>query len=68
MSANGFCSLAAGPACPVPFTEHATVQLAHGGGGRLSQRLVEGLFVAAFANPALDELADGAVLGDGVAP
>lgn len=61
-------SLAAGPACPVPYTDHATVQLAHGGGGRLSQRLIEGLFVPAFGNPALDELADGAVLGDGIAP
>jgi hydrogenase expression/formation protein HypE len=68
MSAEGNGSLAAGPACPVPFTEHATVQLAHGGGGRLSQRLIEGLFVPAFGNPALDELGDGAVLGDGVAP
>jgi hydrogenase expression/formation protein HypE len=61
-------SPAAGLACPLPAGDHETVQLAHGGGGRISQRLIEGLFVAAFANPALDELGDGAVLGDGIAP
>jgi hydrogenase expression/formation protein HypE len=38
------------------------VLLAHGGGGRLGQALVERMFGAAFANPALDERHDGAVL------
>ena len=56
-------SLAAGPVCPLPLADHPTVQLAHGGGGRMSQRLVEGMFVPAFANAALCELGDGAVLG-----
>lgn len=56
-------SLAGGAACPIPLADYPTVQLAHGGGGRLSQRLVEGMFVPAFANPALAELGDGAVLG-----
>ena len=37
------------PQCPVPFDGQATVQLAHGGGGRLMQRLIEGLFLPAFA-------------------
>ena len=46
-------TLAAGPVCPVPLADYPTVQLAHGGGGRLSQRLIEGMFVPAFANPAL---------------
>jgi hydrogenase expression/formation protein HypE len=36
--------------------------MAHGGGGRLSQMLVERVFAGAFANPALDALHDGAVL------
>jgi hydrogenase expression/formation protein HypE len=36
--------------------------LAHGGGGRLTQMLIERLFVPAFANPALEALHDGAIL------
>ena len=35
--------------CPVPIIEHATVQLAHGGGGRFMRNLIEGLFRPAFA-------------------
>lgn len=54
--------IAAGPVCPVPRDEHATVQLAHGGGGRMSQALIEGVFLEAFDNPLLNELGDGAVL------
>lgn len=54
--------LSAGPACPVPKIEHDTVQMAHGGGGRLSQILIEGLFLDAFRNPLLEALHDGAVL------
>jgi len=34
--------------CPVPLSDHATVQLAHGGGGRLMRGLIEGLFLPAF--------------------
>jgi len=55
-------SLAAGPVCPIPLSEYPTVQLAHGGGGRLSQKLIEGMFVPAFDNPTLAALGDGAVL------
>jgi hydrogenase expression/formation protein HypE len=36
--------------CPLPFDDHTTVQLAHGGGGRLMRQLIEGLFVPAFAS------------------
>lgn len=36
--------------CPVPIGEHATVQLAHGGGGRLMKKLIEEIFLAAFGN------------------
>jgi hydrogenase expression/formation protein HypE len=35
--------------CPLPIAEHATVQLAHGGGGRFMRDLIEGLFRPAFA-------------------
>jgi len=38
------------------------VLLAHGGGGRLTQMLIERMFVPAFHNPALETLHDGAVL------
>ena len=53
---------AAGTSCPAPITGASRVLLAHGGGGRMSQVLVERLFGAAFANPALAERHDGAVL------
>ncbi len=39
-----------------------TVLLAHGGGGRLMQALIERMFLPAFGNPALEALHDGAVL------
>ncbi len=35
--------------CPMPLRDYPTVQLAHGGGGRLMQELVEGLFLPGFA-------------------
>ncbi len=35
--------------CPVPLNDHATVQMAHGGGGRLMRSLIENLFLSAFA-------------------
>lgn len=35
--------------CPVPSRDPATVQMAHGGGGRLMQKLIEGMFLPAFA-------------------
>ncbi len=48
--------------CPIPIQEYPTVLLAHGGGGRLTQMLIERMFVPAFHNPALETLHDGAVL------
>jgi len=35
--------------CPLPPGDHPTVQLAHGGGGRLMRALIEGMFLPAFA-------------------
>ncbi|MCP4201472.1 MAG: hydrogenase expression/formation protein HypE [bacterium] len=49
--------------CPIPISDYPMVQMAHGGGGRLSQMLIEKLFVPAFDNPVLENLHDGAVLG-----
>ncbi len=49
-------------ACPAPVSGHTSIQMAHGGGGRLSHELIEKLFFPAFANAALEERHDGAVL------
>ena len=48
--------------CPVPFADYPNVLLAHGGGGRLTQRLIETMFLKAFSNPALEVMHDGALL------
>ncbi|HVP14996.1 MAG TPA: hydrogenase expression/formation protein HypE [Terriglobales bacterium] len=48
--------------CPIPISEYPQITLAHGGGGRLTQALIEKMFLAAFRNPALEPLHDGAVL------
>ncbi|MGA2065310.1 MAG: hydrogenase expression/formation protein HypE [Thermoguttaceae bacterium] len=34
--------------CPLPLDDHATVQLAHGGGGRMMRSLVDAVFLKAF--------------------
>jgi hydrogenase expression/formation protein HypE len=47
--------------CPIPISNYPTVTLAHGGGGRLTNMLIERMFVPAFANTGLDALHDGAV-------
>ena len=48
------------PACPLPISAKKPVQLAHGGGGRLMQELIQDVFVRAFHNPMLAPLHDGA--------
>lgn len=48
--------------CPIPISDYPSVLLAHGGGGRLTQMLIERMFLPSFANPTLESLHDGAVL------
>jgi hydrogenase expression/formation protein HypE len=48
--------------CPVPVTSPSQVQLAHGGGGRMTQQLIEQVFLPAFRNAALEARHDGAVV------
>lgn len=48
--------------CPVPMNQYANVLLAHGGGGKLTHELIEGLFLPLFSNPSLAARHDGAVL------
>jgi hydrogenase expression/formation protein HypE len=49
------------PQCPIPATSGDTIELAHGGGGLLTHRLIEGLFRPAFAEVPEDLTHDGAV-------
>lgn len=55
-------SLAAGVSCPVPLSHRVEVTIGHGGGGRLTQELIDRVFRPAFANPELDGQHDGALL------
>jgi hydrogenase expression/formation protein HypE len=48
--------------CPAPLGPRDTVQLAHGGGGRLTRGLLEQIFLPAFENGALAARHDGAVV------
>ncbi len=48
--------------CPIPISEYPSVLMAHGGGGRLTQMLIDRMFVPAFDNPTLEMLHDGAIL------
>jgi len=47
--------------CPIPARDYPTVQMAHGGGGRLMHDLIAKMFRAAFENP-WDRAHDGAVV------
>ncbi|MBI2094749.1 MAG: hydrogenase expression/formation protein HypE [Candidatus Omnitrophica bacterium] len=47
--------------CPVVPGRHPEILLAHGGGGKLTQQLIEEIFIPAFSNPLLEKRHDGAV-------
>lgn len=48
--------------CPLPFPPEERLLLAHGGGGRLTQQLIDRIFLPAFSNPPLEARHDGAFL------
>jgi hydrogenase expression/formation protein HypE len=48
--------------CPAPLRDYPNIVAGHGGGGQLSSELVEHLFLPAFDNEMLANLADSAVL------
>ncbi|HEY1467600.1 MAG TPA: hydrogenase expression/formation protein HypE [Candidatus Acidoferrum sp.] len=48
--------------CPLPLPATERILLAHGGGGRLTNQLIERVFLPAFSNPALESRHDGALL------
>ncbi|MGA3008207.1 MAG: AIR synthase related protein, partial [Opitutaceae bacterium] len=52
----------ANASCPVPLTGQEEIQLAHGGGGSMTQRLIDQVFAPAFRNSALEMRHDGALL------
>lgn len=56
MASSGFSI-----SCPAPRVRQDTIQLAHGGGGRLAAQLLEDVFRPAFGNPLLAQQHDGAV-------
>ena len=47
--------------CPLPL-RHDTIQLAHGGGGRVMRELLERVLLPALGNPALDRRHDSALV------
>ncbi len=51
-----------GLSCPVPLPHRTEITVGHGGGGRLTQDLLDRVFRPAFANPALESQHDGAML------
>lgn len=51
--------------CPLPRLSTERIALAHGGGGRMTNRLIEELFLPEFSNPALESRHDGAVVTAG---
>jgi len=48
--------------CPIPLDNNPTIQMGHGGGGRLTRDLIEGIFLPVFSDEALAPLHDGAIL------
>jgi hydrogenase expression/formation protein HypE len=54
--------MSSGLSCPLPITDYKQILLAHGGGGTLTQQLVQKMFLPQFQNSYLEPLHDGAVI------
>jgi hydrogenase expression/formation protein HypE len=52
----------AGFSCPAALRDRPHIVIGHGGGGALSQDLLQHVFLPAFGNPVLGQLGDSAVL------
>jgi hydrogenase expression/formation protein HypE len=50
-----------GLSCPLPLADYRNVLLAHGGGGRLTQQIIQKMILPRFRNEYLEPLHDGAV-------
>lgn len=55
----------AGWSCPAPLRDYPEIVMAHGGGGKLTQELVENLFLPAFGGGSGKDLGDAAVVETG---
>lgn len=62
MSDNPTFDIAAGLSCPLPISEYKNVLIAHGGGGKLTQQMIQKMFLSQFRNEFLEPLHDGAVI------
>src|SRR6187551_388847 len=62
MSPSTLSTPLVGFTCPVPLPHRTEITVGHGGGGRLTQDLIDRVFRPAFANAALDTQHDGALL------
>ncbi|MFH0990764.1 MAG: hydrogenase expression/formation protein HypE [bacterium] len=51
--------------CPIPISDYPHVVLAHGGGGRLTQQLIQKMFLPQFHNEMIESLHDGATFSLG---
>ncbi|NOZ45255.1 MAG: hydrogenase expression/formation protein HypE [Chlorobi bacterium] len=51
--------------CPIPINQYERVLLAHGGGGKLTNQLIEKMFFQTFDNELLRKEHDGAVINIG---
>jgi hydrogenase expression/formation protein HypE len=47
--------------CPLPINDYDTVTMAHGGGGKLMNNLIQKMFIHYLKNNLIDEMHDGAV-------
>jgi hydrogenase expression/formation protein HypE len=48
--------------CPLPFTSSDTITMAHGGGGKITSKLIEQMFLTAFENEFLNQKHDSVLL------
>jgi hydrogenase expression/formation protein HypE len=60
-AANGAALALTFDACPLPIADHKEITLAHGSGGKMTHRLIEGFILPQFRNELLEPRHDGAV-------
>ena len=48
--------------CPIPINQYDRILMAHGGGGKLSNQLIQKMFLSEFDNDLLRKEHDGAII------
>ena len=51
-----------GLSCPLPITNYKHILMAHGSGGKLTQQIIQKMFLSQFQNKYLEILHDGAIV------